>query len=126
SVPTLRPACPPHRRGPVHLAMWLGFPTVAKNTAAFTRLRTPVVPGTTIVSSERELLDRFATRGDLSGVLLQEYIPHEDTEDWFVHAYCDASSAAVVGFAGRKAYAWPRVAASRPTRAQRATRCSWS
>ncbi len=106
-IPTPRTVFPTSRHDLVDLARRLGFPMVAKNIAPFTRLRTPVVSGTTIVSSERELLDRFATRTDLSGVLLQEYIPHEDTEDWFVHAYCDASSAAVVGFVGRKAYAWP-------------------
>jgi hypothetical protein len=66
-----------------------------------------MVAGTTLISSERELLDRFGARPDLSGMLLQEYIPHEVAQDWFVHAYCDESADAVASFVGRKAYSWP-------------------
>jgi D-aspartate ligase len=89
------------------LAEQLTFPIVAKNVDPWTRLRAPVVAGTTIVASMRDLVDLVAGRDVLSGLLLQEYLPHESSEDWFVHAYCDGDAAAVVTFSGRKAYAWP-------------------
>jgi predicted ATP-grasp superfamily ATP-dependent carboligase len=85
----------------------LTFPVVAKNVDPWVRLRAPVVDGTTIVADLDELMDRFGTSRDLSGLLLQEHIPHDTSEDWFVHSYCDGESATVATFAGRKAYAWP-------------------
>ncbi|MFG2042817.1 hypothetical protein [Dactylosporangium sp. NPDC048998] len=106
-VPTPRTVFPSSREDLLALAGELTFPVVAKNVAPWTRLRAPAVPTTTLVSSGRELLDRFAGLDDLSGVLLQEYIPHEHAEDWFVHAYCDEGSSAALSFVGRKAYAWP-------------------
>lgn len=89
------------------LAGELTFPVVAKNVDPWTRLRSPAVAGTTVFATPGELLDRFARRDDLSGLLLQEHIPHEGAQDWFVHSCCDADSALAVSFTGRKAYAWP-------------------
>ncbi|MEV8511762.1 hypothetical protein [Dactylosporangium sp. NPDC051484] len=106
-VPTPHTVFPTSREDLLRFADELTFPVVAKNVAPWTRLRSPAVPTTTVVSSGRELLDRFAGLDDLSGVLLQEYIPHEQAEDWFVHAYCDEGSATAPSFVGRKAYAWP-------------------
>jgi D-aspartate ligase len=106
-IPTPRTVLPAGDRDLIAAAEQLIFPVVVKNVDPWTRLRAPVVPGTTIVATPGELIDRFAGRGDLSGLLIQEHIPHEGSEDWFVHAYCDASSATVVNFAGQKAYAWP-------------------
>ncbi|MET7426493.1 hypothetical protein [Dactylosporangium sp. NPDC005555] len=106
-VPTPRTLFPTCRDDLRALADELTFPVVAKNVAPWTRLRAPAVSTTTLVSSGRELLDRFAGLDDLSSVLLQEYIPHEHAEDWFVHAYCDEGSSTALSFVGRKAYAWP-------------------
>lgn len=89
------------------LAGQLRFPVVAKNVDPWTRLRSPAVSGTTLFATRAELLGRFAGRGDLSGLLLQEHIPHDGAEDWFVQACCDADSALAIRFTGRKAYAWP-------------------
>ncbi len=89
------------------LAGQLSFPVVAKNVDPWTRLRSPAVSGTTVFATRAELLDRFAGRDDLSGLLLQEHIPNGGAEDWFVHAYCAADSALGVRFTGRKAYGWP-------------------
>jgi predicted ATP-grasp superfamily ATP-dependent carboligase len=95
---------------PTHLATLAGeltFPIVAKNVAPWTRLRAPMVPGTTLIDTKQELLDRFGGHQDLSGVLFQEYIPDEAAQDWFVHAYCDETATAITTFVGRKAYSWP-------------------
>lgn len=91
----------------VAMARRLTFPLVVKNVDPWIRLWAPAVSGTTIVTSQRELLTRFAASDDMSGLLLQEYIPHNGTDDWFVHSYCDEGSATVVDFVGWKAYAWP-------------------
>lgn len=83
------------------------FPVVAKNRDAFLRRRTPAVPGTTRVTSPRELLALARGWGAHPGVILQEYLPREDAEDWIVHAYFDADSAALVLFTGVKVRSWP-------------------
>jgi hypothetical protein len=91
----------------VTAARELTFPVVAKNVAPWTRLTAPVVPSTTFIGSESELLTRFADRTDFSGLLLQEFVPHDSAEDWFVHIYCDADWTGRLSLTGRKAYAWP-------------------
>lgn len=106
-VPAPHTVFPRHGADLAELAGRLAFPIVAKNVDPWVRLRAPAVDGTTIVSDRAELLDRFAGSSDLSGLLLQEYIPHDAAEDWFVHSYCDGDSGSVVTFTGRKAYAWP-------------------
>ncbi len=44
------------------------------------------------------------------GVILQEYIPSNESEDWIVHLYCDAESTCRVLFTGRKVRSWPATA----------------
>lgn len=41
------------------------------------------------------------------GVVLQEYLPDEDCEDWFTHGYCGGAARAEVVFTGRKVRTWP-------------------
>ncbi len=48
--------------------------------------------------------DRSSAGADLA---IQEYIPDEHAEDWFVHGYCTASSRAALIFSGRKLWSWP-------------------
>ncbi|MEV8590190.1 ATP-grasp domain-containing protein [Streptomyces sp. NPDC051180] len=84
----------------------LGFPVVLKNRDAWTRLRTPAVGATTAIRDERTLLARFPP-GALPPVLVQEYIPREDAEDWITHLYCGAGGAPRVVFTGLKLRSWP-------------------
>ena len=40
-------------------------------------------------------------------MILQDYVPREDAEDWIVHLYCDADSNCMVTFTGVKVRSWP-------------------
>ncbi|MEV0260987.1 ATP-grasp domain-containing protein [Streptomyces sp. NPDC050617] len=83
------------------------FPVVAKNREAFERRRKPVVHGTTRISGPRELLQLAREWGPRPGVIIQEYLPREEAEDWIVHAYFDAESTALSMFTGVKVRSWP-------------------
>jgi D-aspartate ligase len=82
------------------------FPVVAKNAEVWTRRRAPAVPGTTVLHSADELL-ALARGGATPSVILQEYIPADDAEDWIVQLYCDASSRCLVLGTGVKVRSWP-------------------
>jgi D-aspartate ligase len=84
----------------------LGYPLVLKNVEPFTRLRTPAVGATTVVRDERELLGRFPA-GALPPVLVQEYIPRDQAEDWITHLYCGPGGVPRVLFTGLKLRSWP-------------------
>jgi D-aspartate ligase len=81
------------------------FPVVIKNAEPWQRRRTPAVAHTTVVRSAQEL--RAAVPGDVSGVIVQEYIPREQAQDWIVHLYCDANSDCRCLFTGVKVRSWP-------------------
>lgn len=83
------------------------FPLVAKNREAFERRRHPAVPGTTRIAGPRELLDLARDWGPSPGVILQEYLPREEAEDWIVHAYFDRDSSPLALFTGVKVRSWP-------------------
>lgn len=83
------------------------FPVVAKNREAFERRRQPAVNGTTRIADRESLLRLARGWGDRPGVILQEYLPREDAEDWIVHAYFDADSAPLAMFTGVKVRSWP-------------------
>ncbi|MER6159844.1 ATP-grasp domain-containing protein [Streptomyces sp. NPDC001868] len=83
------------------------FPVVAKNREAFERRRQPAVSGTTRIADRESLLRLARGWGDRPGVILQEYLPREDAEDWIVHAYFDADSAPLAMFTGVKVRSWP-------------------
>ncbi|MEV0368605.1 ATP-grasp domain-containing protein [Streptomyces sp. NPDC050636] len=83
------------------------FPVVAKNREAFLRRRWPAVSGTTRIGGPAQLLDLARNWGPQPGVILQEYLPREDAEDWIVHAYFDAAGAALALFTGVKVRSWP-------------------
>jgi D-aspartate ligase len=106
-VPTPRTAYPATGDDILALAEELRFPVVVKNVDTWVRLTAPTVSGTTVVLNARELLARFADRGDLSGLLLQEYLPPDSSDDWFVHLYCDSQYDGRLCFVGKKAYSWP-------------------
>jgi D-aspartate ligase len=81
------------------------FPAVIKNAEPWQRRRAPAVANTTVVRSAEELL--AAVPGDVPGVIVQEYIPREQAQDWIVHLYCDANSDCRCLFTGVKVRSWP-------------------
>lgn len=83
------------------------FPIVAKNREAFVRRSQPAVNGTTRIATRERLLTLARDWGDQPGVILQEYLPREEAEDWIVHAYFDADSTPLAMFTGVKVRSWP-------------------
>ena len=83
------------------------FPIVAKNREAFVRRSQPAVNGTTRIPTREGLLTLARDWGDQPGVILQEYLPREEAEDWIVHAYFDADSTPLAMFTGVKVRSWP-------------------
>ncbi|WP_214412362.1 carboxylate--amine ligase [Sphaerisporangium fuscum] len=83
------------------------FPVVAKNLEAFERRRAPVVAGTTRFDDAAQLLALAGTWGEHPSVILQDYLPREEAEDWIVHLYCDTASTCLVLFTGVKVRSWP-------------------
>jgi D-aspartate ligase len=105
-VPTPRSMVPSSAAELAAFAAGASFPVVAKNAEVWTRRRAPAVPSTTLLHSADELL-ALARGGATPSVMLQEYIPAEDSEDWIVQAYCDASSRCLVLGTGIKVRSWP-------------------
>ncbi|MZE79201.1 ATP-grasp domain-containing protein, partial [Streptomyces sp. SID5475] len=83
------------------------FPVVAKNREAFVRRSAPAVAGTTRIAGAAELLRLAEGWGPRPGVVLQEYLPREEAEDWIVHGYFDAGGDALALFTGVKVRSWP-------------------
>ncbi|GAA3103500.1 carboxylate--amine ligase [Streptomyces echinatus] len=83
------------------------FPVVAKNREAFVRRRRPAVNGTTRIGTRAALLGLARDWGEEPGVILQEYLPHEEAEDWIVHACFDQDSSSLALFTGVKVRSWP-------------------
>ncbi|WP_425830727.1 ATP-grasp domain-containing protein [Streptomyces fractus] len=83
------------------------FPVVAKNREAFTRRSRPAVNGTTRIATPEALRQLALDWGEKPGVILQEYLPREDAEDWIVHAYFDQDSTPLAMFTGVKVRSWP-------------------
>ena len=106
-VPAPRSAFPNSYAEVEEFAATARFPVVAKNREAFERRRSPAVPGTTRIAGPAELLALARGWGERPGVILQEYLPREDAEDWIVHAYVDADHAARTLFTGVKVRSWP-------------------
>ena len=104
-VPTPQTFCPGSIEEAVDQARQLTYPVIAKNAEPWTPRSAQKVKCTTVIRDEHDLLDRFANTDDLHGLLLQEYIPHEHSEDWFVALH--ASTTNLVQFVGHKARAWP-------------------
>ncbi|CUW30408.1 carboxylate--amine ligase [Streptomyces reticuli] len=83
------------------------FPVVAKNREAFVRRLRPAVTGTTRIGTRAGLLGLARDWGEEPGVILQEYLPREEAEDWIVHACFDQDSRPLALFTGVKVRAWP-------------------
>jgi D-aspartate ligase len=106
-VPTPQTVFPTSVEEVVRLARELTFPVIAKNVEPWAPRPRQHVKSTTIIHDERDLLDRFRDATDLTGLLLQEYIPHDQSEDWFVALHSNAAAVPEVQFIGQKARAWP-------------------
>ncbi len=106
-VPSPRAAFPESRADIKEFAATARFPVVAKNREAFERRSRPAVRGTTRIASPAELLALAAQWGERPGVILQEYLPREQAEDWIVHGYFGADHAPRAMFTGVKVRSWP-------------------
>ncbi|QMU77473.1 ATP-grasp domain-containing protein [Streptacidiphilus sp. PB12-B1b] len=105
-VPTPLSRAPTDRAGLLATGRELGYPLVLKNLEAWTRLRAPAVHHTTVVRDERELLAAFPA-DTVPSVLVQEYLPPEQAEDWITHLYCPADGSEPLVFTARKIRSWP-------------------
>ncbi|MFK4144488.1 ATP-grasp domain-containing protein [Streptomyces sp. NPDC004065] len=83
------------------------FPVVAKNREAFVRRSRPAVGGTTRITTREGLLALARDWGERPAVILQEYLPREEAEDWIVHAYFDRDATPLAMFTGVKVRSWP-------------------
>ncbi|GAT82379.1 hypothetical protein STXM2123_3080 [Streptomyces sp. F-3] len=83
------------------------FPVVAKNREAFLRRSNPAVNGTTRIATPEGLLALARDWGERPGVILQEYLPREEAEDWIVHACFDQDANPLAMFTGVKVRSWP-------------------
>ncbi len=106
-VPTPEVAFPGSRDAVIEFSRGARFPIVAKNVAAWQRLRSPSVSSTTIIRSAAELEEIAAGWPDPPNVILQEYIPAEAAEDWVFHGYCGTDAECRVAFTGVKYRSWP-------------------
>ncbi|MFD9863515.1 carboxylate--amine ligase [Streptomyces alboflavus] len=99
--------CPQSQEDVEKFAATARFPVVAKNREAFQRRQQPAVNGTTRINTPAGLLELARDWGERPGVILQEYLPREQAEDWVVHAYFDTDSAPLALFTGVKVRSWP-------------------
>ncbi|MFD9278757.1 ATP-grasp domain-containing protein [Streptomyces mirabilis] len=106
-IPSPAAAFPQSYEEIVEFAENARFPIVAKNREAFVRRSQPAVNGTTRIATREGLLSLARDWGDQPGVILQEYLPREEAEDWIVHAYFDADSTPLAMFTGVKVRSWP-------------------
>ncbi|GAA5003809.1 carboxylate--amine ligase [Streptomyces siamensis] len=106
-IPSPAAAFPQSYEDIVEFAESARFPVVAKNREAFVRRSRPAVNGTTRIATREGLLTLARDWGPQPGVILQEYLPREDAEDWIVHAYFDADSTPLAMFTGVKVRSWP-------------------
>ncbi|MGA5503530.1 ATP-grasp domain-containing protein [Streptomyces umbrinus] len=106
-IPSPKSACPESYEEIEDFAAKAVFPLVAKNREAFVRRARPAVNGTTRIGTREGLLALARDWGEHPGVILQEYLPREDAEDWIVHAYFDAYSTPLAMFTGVKVRSWP-------------------
>jgi D-aspartate ligase len=82
------------------------FPVVAKNAKPWVRQNAPLVAGTTVLRTPSELLALARTEYDEFSLLVQEYLPLADAEDWIVHLYSDGNSDSLL-FTGVKVRSRP-------------------
>lgn len=90
------------------VAKSVAYPVVIKSTAL--RDQTSVdqmVTNSTLVTSGEQLTAIAEGRDEPLGMLVQEYLPDETSEDWIAHGYCGIDGSVKVVFTGRKVRSWP-------------------
>ena len=65
------------------------------------------VESTLLMRTRADMMDLVRTWKEPFGVLIQQYLPDESSEDWITHGYCGAEPGATVVFTGRKVRQWP-------------------
>jgi predicted ATP-grasp superfamily ATP-dependent carboligase len=83
------------------------FPVVVKVAEPWVRRKFPVVAHSSVLASADELVALAPAADAAANVIVQEYIPREQAEDWFVHLYCDSGSNSLLTFTGVKVRSWP-------------------
>jgi D-aspartate ligase len=85
-----------------------GFPLLAKLATPWQARRAGMPRSTTIVTDASNLdgITRACQRA-AAGLMLQEFVPGGPGRDWFVHGYCDQTSACRPAFTGIKDRSYP-------------------
>ena len=85
------------------------FPVVVKVCDPLAIVSDQTLPSTSIAWTPGDLsrISELAEAHPVGTLLLQEYIPSQFAEDWFLHAYSDERSECRVAFTGRKLRSWP-------------------
>ena len=65
------------------------------------------VEATLLMRTRSDMTDLVRTWTEPFGVLIQQYLPDESSEDWIAHGYCGAEPGTTVVFTGRKVRQWP-------------------
>ena len=108
NVPAPASICPASAQELAEFAAAATFPVVVKNAEPWVRRRAPVVPHTTVMRTARELLSAApSSNGQPPGVIVQEYIPRDQAQDWIVHLYRATNSDSSLIFTGVKLRSWP-------------------
>jgi len=106
-APTPRSATPADRAEVEAFAATATYPLVLKNPEPFSRLVAPGVQRTTRVADARELEQALTGWRPGAPLLIQEFIPEEASQDWYVEGLFDDDSTPLVVFTGRKLRAYP-------------------
>jgi D-aspartate ligase len=108
NVPAPASICPASAQELAEFAAAATFPVVVKNAEPWVRRRAPVVPHTTVMRTAKELLSAVrSSNGQPPGVIVQEYIPRDQAQDWIVHLYRATNSDCSLIFTGVKVRSWP-------------------
>jgi D-aspartate ligase len=85
----------------------IGYPVIVKNAQPWERLRRPAVGSSTLVADEAGLRSLTRDWDAQANVLVQKFVPGDQSSDWVVNVYCGADSKALVCFTGMKVRCWP-------------------
>ena len=88
----------------------LALPVVVKRADSWRQPAEPVITQSTVMRTAEDverLRASYVRSPQDFDLVVQEYLPDEYAEDWFVHGYCTASSDVAQIFTGRKRWSWP-------------------
>jgi len=107
-IPTPETAFPYSRADVVRFCETARFPVVLKASDGITVARR-TGKKMVIVRSAEELLKNYEEMADAENpdLILQEYIPGDDSSVWMFNGYFDENSECLIGFTGRKIHQYP-------------------